>query len=33
VKIGMLGTRETVTAVNTALDLLDPSVPDRDRPR
>ena len=27
VKIGMLGTAETVTAVNTALDLLDPSVP------
>src|SRR3954454_19949475 len=27
VKIGMLGTAETVTAVNTALDLLDSSVP------
>jgi hydroxymethylpyrimidine/phosphomethylpyrimidine kinase len=27
VKIGMLGTAETVVAVNTALDLLDPSVP------
>ena len=27
VKIGMLGTGETVVAVNTALDLLDPSVP------
>jgi hydroxymethylpyrimidine/phosphomethylpyrimidine kinase len=27
VKIGMLGTAETVTAVNSALDLLDPSVP------
>ena len=27
VKIGMLGTAETVTAVDTALDLLDPSVP------
>ena len=27
VKIGMLGTAETVTAVSSALDLLDPSVP------
>ena len=33
VKIGMLGTADTVRAVREALDLLDPGTPDRARPR
>ena len=32
VKIGMLGTAETVRAVRDALELLEPGTPDRDRP-